>query len=137
MSLIRAKDTKPEMILRRGLHARGLRYRLHVRDLPGHPDMVFPTRRTVVFVHGCFWHGHDCPLFRLPSTNAAFWEAKIERNVERDTEATVELLSLGWRVVMVWECAIRGKHRLATGELLDRVHDAISAREQQVDIRGT
>jgi DNA mismatch endonuclease (patch repair protein) len=81
MSRIRAKDTKPEMMIRRGLHARGLRYRLHVRQLPGRPDLVFPSRRAVVFVHGCFWHGHDCPLFKRPASRQEFWDAKIARNL--------------------------------------------------------
>lgn len=97
MAGIRGKDTRPEMILRRGLHARGFRFRLHDRRLPGSPDLVFPGRRAAVFVHGCFWHGHACPLFRLPATRQEFWRAKIEGNAARDKGAEAALLADGWR----------------------------------------
>src|ERR1700710_434307 len=80
MSRIRGRDTKPEMLIRRGLHARGFRFRLHARDLPGRPDLVFPKRSAAVLVHGCFWHGHDCPMFHLPATRPEFWQAKINSN---------------------------------------------------------
>ncbi len=114
MSRIRGRDTKPEWLVRRALHAAGLRYRLHVSDLPGRPDLVFPARRAVVFVHGCFWHGHDCPLFRLPATRTAFWAAKIEANRVRDVVAGARLQADGWRVMIVWECALRGRARRPT-----------------------
>ena len=91
MSRIRGKDTKPEMLLRRGLHGRGLRYRLHGAGIPGKPDMVFPKHRAVVFVLGCFWHGHGCSLFKWPRTRAAFWKTKISRNMERDREGAGRL----------------------------------------------
>src|SRR5688500_15794308 len=84
MSRVRGKDTKPEMLLRRGLHACGLRYRLHPKDVPGRPDLVFPRHGAVILVHGCFWHGHDCPLFKWPATRAEFWRKKIEGNRARD-----------------------------------------------------
>lgn len=112
MAGIRSKNTAPEMILRRGLHRRGLRYRLHARDLPGSPDLVFPARSAVLFAHGCFWHGHDCHLFRVPKTRPEFWTAKIERNRALDDRAEAELKAAGWRVGRVWECAIRGRTRL-------------------------
>src|SRR3546814_1711336 len=105
MSRIRSKDTKPELQLRRGLHAAGLRYRLHPQELPGRPDIVFPRYRAVVLVNGCFWHGHDCQLFRMPATRRDFWNAKIRRNQERDTQTVRALLDEGWRVLTVWECA--------------------------------
>lgn len=111
MSRIRGKDTKPEMLIRRGLHARGLRYRLHDRSLPGRPDLVFPKYRTVVFIHGCFWHAHGCSLSKFPQTRQDFWTSKLRANVERDRKATEKLASLGWRVLIVWECAIRGANR--------------------------
>ena len=111
MSRIRGKDTKPEMLMRRGLHGRGLRYRLHGKNIPGKPDMVFPKYRTVVFVHGCFWHGHGCSLFKWPKTRAAFWKDKIERNMARDRLALAALKADEWRVLVVWECALKGKHR--------------------------
>ena len=111
MSRIRGKDTKPEMIQRRGLHAAGFRYRLHVEDLPGKPDLVFPRYRAVIFVHGCFWHGHDCPLFKLPSTRTEFWAEKIRKNQERDRRAVQALEAANWRVMTVWECLLKGSRK--------------------------
>lgn len=111
MSGIGPKDTKPEMFIRRGLHAMGYRYRLHDRRLPGRPDLVFPGRRAVIFIHGCFWHGHDCSLFRWPGTRPDFWRAKISGNINRDARVRSELLTLGWRVLDVWECVLRGRER--------------------------
>mgnify|MGYP005748655149 CR=1 FL=1 len=123
MAGIPGKDTRPEMILRRGLHARGFRYRLHDRRLPGSPDLVFAGRHTVIFVHGCFWHGHDCHLFRLPATRREFWEAKIGSNRARDEAAEAALLADGWRVLTIWECALKGRERLPVDEVLDRAAD--------------
>ena len=120
MSRVRNKDTRPELLLRRGLHGRGLRFRLQRRDLPGRPDLVFPRHRVCLFVHGCFWHGHDCPLFRVPATREEFWRTKIEGNQRRDKLAVAALLNSGWRVMVIWECATRGPGRLPTEELLDR-----------------
>lgn len=108
------------MILRRGLHARGFRYRLHDRRLPGSPDLVFPGRRAVIFIHGCFWHGHDCHLFRLPATRRDFWEAKIKGNRARDEAAEAVLLANAWRVLTIWECALKGRERLPVDVVLDR-----------------
>lgn len=119
MSKIAAKDTRPEMITRRGLHARGWRYVLHSRRLPGRPDLAFPARRAALFVHGCFWHGHGCHLFRWPATNGEFWRAKIARNKAHDENATLALLQDGWRVGVIWECALKGKHRLDVDRALD------------------
>lgn len=121
MSRIRSKNTKPEMLLRRGLHARGLRYRLHGAGIPGKPDIVFPKYRAVVFVHGCFWHGHGCSLFRWPQARAAFWKTKISRNMERDRKVRAALTTAGWRTVLVWECALRGKYRRALEDVLSDV----------------
>jgi DNA mismatch endonuclease (patch repair protein) len=126
MSLVRGRDTKPEMLIRRGLHARGLRFRLHRRDLPGRPDIVLPSRKAVFFVHGCFWHGHDCPLFRMPATRPDFWREKIAANGLRDAAAVTALGGLGWRVGVVWECALRGVERLSPDILLDRLVDFIA-----------
>lgn len=117
MSGIRGKDTKPELLIRKYLHARGLRFRLHVKDLPGKPDMVFPKYRTVVFVHGCFWHRHaGCKYATIPSNRADFWENKLSDNVVRDQYQLAALNELGWHVVVVWECELR--ERLARLELL-------------------
>src|SRR5690606_20475601 len=106
MSGIRGKDTKPEWLVRRALHARGLRYRLHAREIAGRPDLGLPRHRAVVFVHGCFWHGHDCRYFRLPATRPEFWKDKISRNRSNDARSRASLLAAGWRVGVVWECAL-------------------------------
>lgn len=108
MSGIRGKDTKPEMIIRKALHAAGFRYRLHIKNLPGKPDLVFLKYKAVIFVHGCFWHGHkNCSYFRLPSTRTDFWYAKILGNQARDAENIRKLDALGWKVMVLWECATR------------------------------
>ena len=110
MSRIHGKETTPEIIVRKYLFSRGLRYRKNDRRLPGHPDIVFPKYHVVVFVNGCFWHGHEgCRFFQLPKTNAAFWKNKIIRNQERDRNEIAKLEFLGWRVVTIWECEIRRK----------------------------
>jgi DNA mismatch endonuclease, patch repair protein len=106
MSGIRGKDTKPEMIVRRALHKAGFRYRLHDKKLPGKPDIVLPKYKTVVFVHGCFWHGHMCKEFRWPKTREEFWREKIEGNVMRDTLNEAAITNLGWKVIVVWECEL-------------------------------
>ena len=121
MSAIKAKDTKPELVLRRGLHARGFRYRLHVRTLPGTPDIVLPKYKAVIFVHGCFWHGHDCHLFKLPASRTEFWAEKIRRNRERDAAAIGIVTSTGWRVLTAWECTMRGRTKMRSEELLQDV----------------
>jgi len=112
MSRIKGKDTKPELVVRRLLHRMGYRFRLHRKDLPGKPDVVLPKWRTVVFVHGCFWHGHDCPRGSGPATNAEFWREKIRRNKERDERATAELEAAGWAVKTVWECELKNPEAL-------------------------
>lgn len=127
MSRIRGKDSKPEMLIRRGLHARGLRYRLHDRSLPGRPDLALPKHHTVVFVHGCFWHSHGCALSKLPSTRQDFWREKLEANVERDRRAIDALLASGWRVLTVWECALRGPARLTHAEVCDQAASWITS----------
>lgn len=111
MSRIGQKNTKPELQVRRALFAAGFRYRLHDRSLPGSPDLVFPRWRTAMFVHGCFWHGHDCRLFQLPKSNVEFWSEKIARNRERDQLVAKRLVEAGWHVFVVWECEIRGPKR--------------------------
>ena len=109
MAGIQGKNTKPELIVRRMLFASGYRFRLHRRDLPGAPDIVMPGRKVAVFVHGCFWHGHDCNYFRLPSTRPEFWQDKIQRNHANDARHHAALLAAGWRIATVWECALRGR----------------------------
>lgn len=108
MRAVRSKDTQPEWIVRRQLHAAGYRYRLHVDELPGKPDLVFPGRSKLIFVHGCFWHGHHCKRGdRLPRTNTAYWTAKIKRNRDRDLRHAAMLRRHGWGVLIVWECQVR------------------------------
>ncbi len=108
MAAIRGKDTAPELAVRRILHAMGLRFRLHRRDLPGRPDIVLPKHRTVVFVHGCFWHRHEvCRYTTTPKTRQEFWQSKFAANVERDSRNRTDLRQLGWRVIVVWECELR------------------------------
>lgn len=118
MAGIKATNTKPEMLIRRALHALGYRYRLHVKGLPGKPDIVFPGRRAVIFVHGCFWHGHDCALFRWPATREKFWRSKIAGNITRDQRSTEQLLDHGWRVLDIWECTLKGRERLGLDVVL-------------------
>lgn len=113
MASIRKRDTRPEIAIRRALHARGLRFRLHGKDLPGTPDLVLPGRRLAVLVHGCFWHQHPgCKLARKPSANTDYWSPKLARNVERDAKAQEALMRLGWRVLVVWECEVLDERRL-------------------------
>lgn len=114
MALIRGRDTKPEMRVRKALHATGLRYRLHDRRLPGAPDLVFPSRRIALFVHGCFWHQHPgCTAARMPKSRLDFWEPKLAGNVARDARHMVELKAAGWTPLVIWECETRDAQRLA------------------------
>jgi DNA mismatch endonuclease (patch repair protein) len=136
MSRIRGKDTKPELLLRRGLHALGLRYRLHCKDLPGRPDIVFPRYRVAVLVHGCFWHGHDCPLFKLPATRREFWQAKIEGNRARDGRDLAALAAAGWSVLVVWECALKGPARRPEAEVLQDCATFVKSHPATGEIAG-
>lgn len=113
MSQVRSKNTSPEMRVRRLAHASGLRYRLHRRDLPGKPDLVFPRHRVALFVHGCFWHRHPgCAKASMPKSRSDFWREKFERNVERDRQAEQELEALGWRVLVIWECGTKSDREI-------------------------
>ena len=122
MAAIHSKDTKPEMIVRRGLWKRGFRYRLNYKRLPGHPDLVLKKYRTCIFVNGCFWHGHlvelnkmeSSPCCKIPGTNRAFWVSKIRRNKERDKEEQNKLAAMGWHCITVWECELKPSHREQT-----------------------
>ena len=107
MSSVRSKGTKPELLVRRTLHRLGYRYRIHRRDLPGSPDLVFPGRNKAIFVHGCFWHGHGCRWGRLPKTKLDYWKPKIEANRERDQRNLAALRDAGWSVKVVWQCELR------------------------------
>jgi DNA mismatch endonuclease, patch repair protein len=136
MSGIRGKNTRPELIIRKALHARGFRYRLHC-DLPGKPDICLPKHRAVILVHGCFWHGHDCHLFKWPKTRPEFWQAKIARNQEVDRRAKDALLDAGWRVATIWECALKGRRRLAIDEVATCCAEWLTSDLESLTIRGT
>ncbi|MCY4292846.1 MAG: very short patch repair endonuclease [Roseovarius sp.] len=126
MSRIKNKDTKPEKLLRSLLHREGYRFRLHVRNLPGKPDVVFPKYKTVIFVHGCFWHRHEgCPNATTPKTRVAFWEGKFKRTMERDRQNQRELMALGWRVIVVWECELKRNRN----ELIANLKDKLAERK--------
>lgn len=134
MSRIRGKDTKPEMVIRRGLHSQGLRYRLHDPVLPGRPDLVFTKHRAVIFVHGCFWHNHGCALSTLPKTRTDFWQKKFAENAGRDRTSIQRLVTDGWRVMVIWECALRGPHRWVAEEVLNCAVNFIKGSEAGVRI---
>lgn len=128
MAAIRGKDTKPEMVVRKGLYARGLRYRLHAKKLPGKPDLVFPSLKTALFVNGCFWHAHEgCRYFKVPKTDTERWLSKFEENRSRDRRNCSLLRELGWRVIIVWECSLRGRKQLEIDCFLDGLFDDIIA----------
>jgi DNA mismatch endonuclease (patch repair protein) len=134
MSGIRGRNTKPEILIRSLLHRRGFRFRLDARDLAGRPDIVLPRYHAVIFVHGCFWHGHDCHLFKWPQTRAEFWRDKIGRNRANDAKAQAALLDAGWRVATVWECALRGANRDIDGvlqRLIDWLHGDAPLHEER------
>lgn len=134
MSGIRGKNTRPEMLLRRGLHRAGFRYKLHDRSLPGRPDMVFPRRRAVLFAHGCFWHGHNCHLFKWPATREEFWKTKIGRNREVDARAEKALKTAGWRRAIVWECALRGKSRMPVEDVFGRLAEWLESDRDRIEL---
>lgn len=137
MAGIRGKDTKPELVIRRGLHALGFRFRLHDRRLPGRPDMVLPRWRAVVFINGCFWHGHDCPLFRWPRTREEFWREKIAGNRARDAAAEAALDRAGWRVLKIWECSMKGTGRLGADAVVPIAAGWLRGDQRTGEIRGT
>ena len=137
MSGIRGKNTKPELTIRKALHARGFRYRIHCKDLPGNPDLCLPKYRAVIFVHGCFWHGHDCHLFKWPKTRPEFWREKIGRNQFLDADAKEKLLVENWRVAVVWECALKGRSRLQLGNIGDSLSVWLRSAEDWLAVRGT
>jgi DNA mismatch endonuclease (patch repair protein) len=136
MSGIRGKDTKPELMIRSALHRQGLRFRLHVPDLPGKPDLVLPRHRAAILVHGCFWHGHDCHLFRWPATREAFWREKIGANIARDRRQIAALAETSWRVAVIRECALKGRARLAFPALVERLVLWIRSDREFLEVEG-
>lgn len=135
MSGIRGKDTRPELVIRRGLHRLGFRFRLHRKDLPGKPDLVLPRYNAAVLVNGCFWHGHDCSLFRWPGSRPDFWRQKIAGNKTRDERNSAQIEALGWRQLIVWECALKGRNRHPIDDVLFLCADWLSGTEVRGDIR--
>jgi DNA mismatch endonuclease, patch repair protein len=130
MSRVRGKDTGPEMTVRRALWAAGLRYRLHDERLPGRPDIVLSSKRIVLLVHGCFWHGHEgCPRHRIPKSRVEWWTAKINRNKERDAQVRAELTAGGWSVLVIWECEVESLAKL--GELVAAIKTAPAVPRRQ------
>ncbi len=136
MSRVRSKNTRPEMVIRQGLHARGFHYRLHCPDLPGKPDIVLPKYRAVILVHGCFWHGHDCSLFRWPGTQADWWRTKIEGNQARDAKKRRAQIAQGWRVLEIWECALKGRERQPVANVITQAADWLASDSIHAEVRG-
>ena len=136
MASIRGADTGPELAVRRALHARGFRYRVHVKGLPGRPDIVLRRFSAVIFVNGCFWHRHDCSLFRRPTSRPVFWEEKLQRNQERDARVREALGAAGWRHLTVWECCIRGPERREFEYVIDYIADWLIGERLHAEIRG-
>ena len=136
MAGIRGRDTSPERVIRQGLHRLGFRFRLQGRDLPGRPDIVLPKWKAVILTNGCFWHGHDCELFRWPKTRADFWRAKIEGNRRRDLENLEALHVLGWRTLVIWECALKGKAAAGPDDAVRRASEWLASESRSREIRG-
>ena len=139
MAAIRSKNTKPEMIVRRGLWRRGFRYRLNHKRLPGHPDLVLKKYRTCIFVNGCFWHGHNVSsdiesseCCKIPQTNTEFWVAKIRRNKERDKQEQKKLAAMGWHCITVWECELKGQQRQQTLDSIAFTLNHIYLQDRQI-----
>ncbi len=136
MAGIKGKDTKPEIIVRTLLHKKGFRYRLHDKKLPGRPDLVFSKYSAVIFINGCFWHGHSCSLFKLPKSNQEFWKEKINGNIARDKRNYNKLDILKWKILIIWECSLRGKGKEHIEEVIFRVENWIRSGEENLEIAG-
>ncbi len=137
MAGIRGKNTKPELMLRSGLHRAGFRFRLHDKSLPGKPDLVLPKYHAVIFAHGCFWHGHDCHLFKWPRTRDEFWRKKIARNKEVDELTMGRLAASGWRCAIVWECALKGRTKRSIVEIISECSSWLESRTEMLEIQGS
>lgn len=136
MASIKSKDTKPEMIVRKMLHALGFRYRLHVKNLPGCPDIVFPKYKAVIMVNGCFWHGHDCQTHNKSKSRVEYWEEKIFKNRVRDEQNKKRLHELGWRVAVIWECAIFGKTKITIDGVAKLITGWINSDVPELTLRS-
>lgn len=136
MAAIRGKNTKPELLIRSGLHARGFRFRLHAKNLPGTPDIVLRRFCALVDIRSCFFHGHDCHLFRTPRQRSVFWEEKISGNRLRDQRNLTAQQAAGWRVAIVWECSLRGHSRIGTDAVVDALSDWLFSSNPLMELRG-
>lgn len=136
MAGIRGKNTKPELAVRSALHRRGFRFRVHCKKLPGKPDLVFPKFRAVIFVHGCFWHGHGCHLFKWPKTRSEFWQQKINSNIDRDRKQRRTLLSSGWRVAIIWECVLKGRTSVSVDEIAEECARWLASDTKELRLSG-
>lgn len=136
MSGIKGKDTKAEILIRKKIYALGYRYRLHYKKLPGKPDIVLPKYKAIIQINGCFWHGHNCHLFRLPKTNTDFWKSKIESNVLRDERNMESYIKLGWKCLTVWECALKGKEKMNIDDVVAAVVDWINNGLTNIELSG-
>ena len=136
MSGIKGKNTRPELLVRKALFRKGYRYKLHDKNLPGKPDLVFPRYSAVMFINGCFWHGHNCHLFRWPSTREEFWRNKINRNKEVDRRNYKKLKEEGWWILTVWECALKGKDKLGLDEVVGQVAHWLEVGTKDREIKG-
>ncbi len=136
MAGIRSRNTRPEVLFRKGLHQRGYRYRLHPAGVPGKPDFVLPRYRVAAFVHGCFWHQHDCALFNMPKTRREFWQAKLGQNRDKDAEVAERIAEEEWRQLTIWECALRGRQQIGLDAALDLAEQWLSTCSDHIEIRG-
>lgn len=136
MSGIKGKDTQQELSLRSELHRRGFRYRLHYENLPGKPDLVFPRYSSIILLNGCFWHGHNCHLFKWPTTRSGFWQGKIKQTRLRDQRNLERYRQLGWRTLIIWECSLKGKTKLGLSQVAEITARWIQFDNQDAEIRG-
>ncbi len=136
MAAIKGRNTKPELIIRKALHRAGFRYRLHAKDLPGKPDLVFPRYNAALFINGCFWHQHNCHLFKWPGTRQDFWKKKISGNVANDQKKIATLHEYGWRTGIIWECALKGKTRIEEDEAIQRLTEWLQSDNKTIEIQG-
>ena len=136
MAGIRGEDTLPELRIRKSLHGQGFRYRLHYKALPGKPDLAFPSRKALILINGCFWHGHRCHLFKWPSTRKEFWRDKITANRIRDSKNVAKYRELGWRTLVIWECALKGKNAWPFDQVADWVAYWLLHQTEDIEISG-
>ena len=136
MAAIKGRDTKPELRIRQALHKAGFRYRLHDKTLPGKPDIVFPRYKAALFINGCFWHHHDCHLFKWPQTQQEFWQKKISGNVENDRRKMAQLQEAGWRIGIVWECALKGRTRITEDASIQALIHWLESDDKTIEIQG-